>query len=220
MTGFRFYQFWLKPGDACVWLGTTMLLLVSLVFGFITATVFAGENDLEVKTALCKGLKPYNNLDEFLDQFSDQAVSDCLFAMSAAELEELWGIKILAGERRHPKNYYALSQTDFYYKPYRSERDAFFVEIPIKINEQDENRFIVRITNEYYEKYRSLYTDKDFNDIIRDFSNRRQAGTPYVYYWPRYKHSARIIVNPVGGMTELVIAKPPFTHGEIIHTEK
>ena len=66
------------------------------------ANVFAEEGvvaDPKAATAPCKGLKPYNNLDELLYQFYINLDSDCLFKMPVAELEKTWDIKILSRDR-------------------------------------------------------------------------------------------------------------------------
>ena len=49
--------------------------------------------------------------------------------MPLEELEEVWGIKILDEKRAKPHNYYPLSETDFGNKPYKSEKDAFYIEL-------------------------------------------------------------------------------------------
>ncbi|MDR2947148.1 MAG: hypothetical protein LBV79_10450 [Candidatus Adiutrix sp.] len=114
------------------------------------------------QAAPCKGLKPYNNIDELLYQFYINLDSDCLFEMSTAELEEAWGIKILDEERFKPINYYPLSETEFYYKPYKSEKDAFYVEITSsESNQYGAKTFTIRATEDYFEKYGTFFPDEE-----------------------------------------------------------
>lgn len=146
-----------------------LLMMVALLLA--PAPVKADEDNYPAspnpQTALCKGLKPYNNLDEFINQFADETVSDCLFSMPAAELEKLWGIKILSEGRRAPKTYYQLSRTDFYYKPYETERDAFYVEMPVQKNDKSKNVFIIKITKAYFDKHGGLCQGEDCVKLLR-----------------------------------------------------
>ncbi|MDL2260250.1 hypothetical protein LJB99_05185 [Deltaproteobacteria bacterium OttesenSCG-928-K17] len=84
-----------------------------------------------LKTAPCKGLKPYNNVDELLYQFYINLDSDCLFEMPVDELEKVWDTKILyQKEGMSPEEYKELRNgPDFRNKPYSSSKDAFYVEV-------------------------------------------------------------------------------------------
>ena len=107
------------------------LVMATLLLCSIPAIAVAEESPAaaaDPRTAPCKGLKPFNNLDELLYQFYINLDSDCLFEISTKELEEVWNIKILDDERAKPKNFYPLSETEFYNKPYKSEKDTFYLE--------------------------------------------------------------------------------------------
>ena len=99
----------------------------------------------------CKGLKPYNNIDELITQFYLNIHSNCLSEKSVDELEKIWETKILDEERRKPKNYYPLSETEFYNKPYKTEKDAFYIEISPE-QKGDRRVFLLKATKEYFEK--------------------------------------------------------------------
>lgn len=114
----------------------------------------------------CENLKPFNNLNELLNQFYTNLDSDCLFEMSTAELERVWNIKILDEERAKPKNFYPLSETEFYQKPYKTEKDAFYIERSwVKVEETLRNKqhfinkFTLKPTKKYMEKYGGFFTD-------------------------------------------------------------
>ena len=156
--------------------GETSLSAVPAAPGVAQAE--AGNNGVavadagDISAATCKGLKPYNDIDELLYQFYINLDSDCLFTMSTAELEEIWGIKILDEERFKPQNYYPLAETDFYFKPYKSEKDAFYIERTqcIKGNsacrEYSTTIFKVRPTKEYFKMYGTLFSDKKMPELL------------------------------------------------------
>ena len=140
-----------------------LLSLAMLLPCSMRAIAVAEENVAVVSdesTVPCKGLKPYNNLDELLYQLYINLDSDCLFNMSVVELEKVWGIKILDEERFKPKNYYPLSETEFYYKPYKTEKDAFYVEAAHDENSGSLRWIGIKITEEYIEKYGTLFPDE------------------------------------------------------------
>ena len=120
----------------------------------------------ELPSIPCKGLKPFNNLEELLYQFYINLESNCLFEMPITELEKMWGIKILTEEKFNPENYYPLAETDFYFKPYKSEKDAFYVEYNeckkgnFDCRKHNATRFKVKITKEYHKTYGTLFPDK------------------------------------------------------------
>ena len=116
--------------------------------------------------AICKDLKPYKNIDELLYQFYVNIDSDCLFEMPVAELEKIWDTKILSEERVGSNDRYSLRMSsDFKNKPYRSEKDAFFIEIERSTYDNDKF-FRVIITEEYYRKYATLFPDGNFPTLI------------------------------------------------------
>jgi len=162
-----------ERGGRFLSLSGTLLLAAALALCAVQAAA-AEEVVSDPKTAPCKGLKPYNNLDELLYQFYINLESDCLFEMPTAELEEAWDVKILDKERAKSENYYPLSETEFYNKPYKSERDAFYIE--------KGTWFYIKITKEYYDRYGSLFPSgappKLISDaLVKDFEY------PYVYRW-------------------------------------
>ncbi|MDL2260608.1 hypothetical protein LJB99_07070 [Deltaproteobacteria bacterium OttesenSCG-928-K17] len=147
----------------CKATGMLMLMAVLLVWGgtamgedALPAEVASGV-EADAKSAPCKELKPYNNLDELLYQFYVNRGNDCFEYMSAAELEKIWDVKILSEERAKPAVYYPLSEVEFYNKPYRSERDAFYIEMAAGRGGLRKNSFYVRITKEYFERHGTLF---------------------------------------------------------------
>ncbi|MDR2945795.1 MAG: hypothetical protein LBV79_03510 [Candidatus Adiutrix sp.] len=156
----------------------------------------AGEEAASAaQTAPCKGLKPYNNIDELLYQFYINLDSECIFEMPLEELEKIWGVKILDSERAKPHNYYPLSETDFGNKPYRSEKDAFYIELiktyPMNYHagRNDINlgtsggyvafngdivefegtvttTFLIRTTKGYYEKYGEVLPSEKLRELF------------------------------------------------------
>ena len=117
--------------------------------------------------------KPFNNLDELLYQFYINLDSDCLFKMPVAELEKVWGIKILDKERFKPKNYYPFSETEFYYKPYKTEKDAFYVEM--SSGSFSGNRFELKITKEYFERHGTLFPDEKLPKLLPQPNSDRKS---------------------------------------------
>ena len=155
--------------------GTLLPAMVCLILA-APANMFAEEGvaaNPEAPTVPCKGLKPYNNLDELLYQFYINLESDCLFTMPLEELEKIWGVKILTEERFKPQNYYPLAETDFYFKPYKSEKDAFYIELAqhevvtmphyIKLNA---TIFKIKITQEYLKMHGTLFPDQKMPKLL------------------------------------------------------
>lgn len=114
---------------------------------------------------MCKDLKPVKNLDDLLYQFYVNLDSDCLFNMSTARLEKLWGIKILDRGRVRPSEFSKLFvSTDFANKPYNSEKDAFFVE---RINRGSSSvMFRIIITSAYSNKHLTLFPEGNFPKLL------------------------------------------------------
>lgn len=116
-----------KMGGFYFKLGGMLLLTVILSLCSIPV-VEAVEEKLpaaaEPQTAPCKGLKPYNNLDELLYQFYINLDSECLFEMKVEDLEKAWGVKILNDDNLSNGDY---SRTDFIDKPYRTEKMLFIL---------------------------------------------------------------------------------------------
>jgi hypothetical protein len=92
--------------------------------------------------------------------------------MSVEELEKVWDTKILDEKRFKPKNYYPLAETDFYFKPYKSEKDAFYVERTecVKGNSDccvgDATIFKVKPTKEYLKMHGTLFSDNEMTDLL------------------------------------------------------
>ena len=151
-----------------------MLLVAMLLICSPSPELQAEEADSATSSeasAPCKGLKPYNNLDELLYQFYINLDSDCLFSLPVAELEKIWDNKILSSERAESKQYSKLRMSsEFEYKPYESEKDAFYVEI-IQGRVAPRNGFYphtfeIKITKEYLEKYGSLFPDRNYPRLL------------------------------------------------------
>ena len=131
-----------------------LVIIASLICSFLLAT--------GLKPDVCIGLRPYNNLDELLYQIYINLGSDCLFTMPVSQLEQIWDTKILSLEETTSGKYFQIwSGSDFYKKPYKSEKDAFFVEKRAneKFNRTD---FHIIITDDYLKKYGTLFPDGKF----------------------------------------------------------
>ena len=140
-----------------------LFLVAALLLCFISATAYAEDHApaaVTEETAPCKGLKPFNNIDELLYQFYINMESDCLFEMSVEELEKVWGIKILDQKDGPPtQEYYDLIKgADFRGKPYLSAQDAFYVRISRKHKDEKKvSGFFIQMTDYYFERYGSLF---------------------------------------------------------------
>ena len=136
------------------------LLLVSvLLIGTFTA--------LALIEPPCRGLKPFNNLEELLYQVYINLDSECLLKMPVAELEEKWGIKILSDERLKPgqMSFQLRDSFDFAGKPCVSEKDAFFVEKKVD-EEQGISELVISITDAYREKHGTLFPDGRYPKLL------------------------------------------------------
>ena len=170
--------------------------------------------------SMCKGLKPFSNLDELLYQFYINLDSDCLFTMPVAELEKVWNIKILSQDCLEAGQYlYQLrGSIDFDNKPYKSEKDAFFVEVSHRHNTPNLNEFRIIITKEYKDRYTTLFPDGNYPKFLPDpqkkaeFKERYYAGPPKperrplnpgkyrgiddnIYYWISSDRTRTIVLN-------------------------
>ena len=151
-----------------------MLLAVMLPICSLSPRVQAEEAVSATSSeagALCKGLKPYNNLDELLYQFYINLDDDCLFNMPVEELEKIWDTNILSYDRRKKGETITQMRANpvFLDKLYESEKDAFYLEHdtfgPIS--------FHVFITKEYYEKHATLFPDGSFPKLLPEPKKRR-----------------------------------------------
>ena len=149
-----------------------LMLLLAALPPCIASMPAAAEESLPVESlapsAPCKDLKPFNNIDELLYQFYINLESDCLFEMSVDELEKVWDIKILAKERLEPGQtlLQLWNSSDFRGKPYKSEKDAFFVEVSHRYKTPYLNEFRIIITNEYYDDYITLFPNGSFPKLL------------------------------------------------------
>ena len=157
-----------------VFLRLAEILLFMAVFSFWASfPALAEEVAPDPKTAPCKGLKPYNNLDELLYQFYINLDSDCLFTMPVEELEKAWDTKIYYIQTKIPHQTKAMRDeflaqyysSDFFGKPYKSEKDTFYIEI-IKSDPTKNNSFHLAITKDYQEKHGTLFPDGNFPKLL------------------------------------------------------
>ena len=120
--------------------------------------IFLLPNFSNAESPVCKELKKINNLDELLYQFYINLDSDCLFTMPVEQLEEIWGIKIdVKGN----------SYMDFQGKPYKSDRDLFYVEKYTRgIGENLITGFIIKPTHEVYKKFGTLFPEGNFPKLL------------------------------------------------------
>ncbi|MDL2259638.1 hypothetical protein LJB99_02015 [Deltaproteobacteria bacterium OttesenSCG-928-K17] len=209
-----------------------MLLMAAWPFCFSQAAM-AEENIPaadDYKAAPCKGLKPYNSLDELLYQFYINLESDCLFTMPVEDLEKIWGVKILAKERAQGQSYSQVRDSvDFRNKPYLSEKDAFFIELNQGVLSTNKNLFTIVITREYFEKYGSLFPEGNIPWLlpepkIEEFIprprvlNRDELKNPpkqhkckknwshgYRYYWSSPGRPYRITIEGGCVVTEITV---------------
>ena len=186
------------------------LLASALLFFAVPMRAEAEETVNDMKSGLCKGLQPFNNLNELLYQLYINLDSDCLFEMPVEELEKAWGIKILDEERFKPKNYYPYSETEFYFKPFKSEKDAFYVEkTELKfdnINQRLISPFKIitlKPTKEYYEKRGPLFPENMLPKLPPDTNGDDDPGRA-VYQSPDHMgvvspdRKGVIIISPSG----------------------
>ena len=146
------------------------ILLFLAAFSFWAASpAVAEEAGPDPKTAPCKGLKPYNNLDELLYQFYINLDSECLFEMPLEDLEKIWDTKIFSYDRLREGVYLPYDRLEeirkipgFYNKPYKTEKDAFYIEHSNWIHVA----FSIVITKEYYEKYATLFPDGNLPKLL------------------------------------------------------
>ena len=150
---------------------TLLLAMVCLILA-APANVFAEEGvaaNPEAATVPCKGLKPYNNLDELLYQFYINLESDCLFKMPLEELEKIWGIRIhdTNRSRRDPEYLKRLREEGYMFdsKPYKSEKDAFYLKAYID-NEGNIIELFIKTTKEYRDKYGTLLADGQYPKLL------------------------------------------------------
>ena len=180
-----------------------LFLVAALLLCFISATAYAEDHApaaVTKETAPCKGLKPFNNIDELLYQFYINMESDCLFEMPVEELEKVWGINILyrkgglsieesikeSKERRELEK-----GPDFRGKPYLSAKDAFYVRV--SRNHKDKKKvtsFFMEMTLYYDEHYGSLFPPDSPPQLLPPPSD--DVGRGSGLYWPNNKNKRKI----------------------------
>ena len=215
--------------------GTLLLAMVCLILA-APANVFAEESvtaNPEAVTNTCKGLKPYNNLDELLYQFYINLDSDCLYEMPEEELEKIWDTKILSNKRvkRGEGSLNFLRTTsDFQNKPYNAEKDAFYIEIKSSriVGNSHLNQFDIIVTTEYFEKHATLFPEGNFPKLLpepiitsklpvmpRPVDSEKSIKKPkkrgelfpplFNYFWMNYEKKHKIILNGYYGITSVNI---------------
>ena len=107
-------------------------------------------------TTPCKGLKPYNNLDELLYQFYINLDSECLFEMPVEELEKIWETKIFTPVDLDGRLNETCEPSDFMDKPYITERDGFYI-TALRKGKPGINRFMIQMTSDYAKKHGGFY---------------------------------------------------------------
>ena len=154
----------------------SLLLMAAWLLCAVPALAEGEETASDFASTPCNGLKPFNNLDELLYQFYINLDSDCLFEMPVSKLEKIWDIKILSKERAQGYEYSELRMSaEFANKPYKSEKDAFYVKVVKGQNPEKPNslQFWIVITKEYSKEHATLFPDGKFpkllpKPIIRD----------------------------------------------------
>ena len=147
-----------------------LMLLLTLLLIWSAPAVAAGEKDISGAAEMpCRGLKPFNNLDELLYQFYINLDSDCLFKMPMEELEKIWDTKIFHITEDQAKvtheDQLAKMEEPFYHMPYKSEHDAFYIKI-VRNEKTGLNAFAIKITKEYFDKYATLFPDGIFPRML------------------------------------------------------
>ena len=186
-----------------------LLLIATLLFLVVPGGLKAEEGDpadSNENVAPCKDLKPYKNLDELLHQLYIGLQTDCFFEMSTAELEEAWDIKILDEERAKPKNYYPLSETEFFNKPYKTEKDAFYVQRTRTSKGNSQTLiFLLSPTREYLEKHGALFPEEKCSKMLSE----GEVSDVYLYICQNENRIRRIEIDNSGSIRISRTAKMP-----------
>jgi len=153
-----------KRGGRFLSLSGTLLLAAALALCAVQAAA-AEEAVPNPKTAPCKGLKPYNNIDELLYQFYINIDSDCLFKMPIEELEKIWDTKILVPVDLEGRFHRTYDASEFRNKPYRTERDGFYI-TALRGGRPGYNQFWIRLTSEYGPKSGGLYASGEYPKFL------------------------------------------------------
>lgn len=109
---------------------------VSILLGVVVALAGVMSLNAAADGKMSSDLKKVNNLDELLYQLYSYLDSDCLFTMQLTDMEKVWGIKLLSREHLalEEKTEDLRNSSYFAGKPYRSEIDAFNVQVSRREN--------------------------------------------------------------------------------------
>ncbi|MDL2260248.1 hypothetical protein LJB99_05175 [Deltaproteobacteria bacterium OttesenSCG-928-K17] len=164
-----------------------MLMTALLIWGGPGMAEVASDAYAGAKSAPCKGLKPFNNLDELLYQVYINFDSDCLFKMPVEDLEKAWGTGIYSFERD------GLSRAKN--RPYESEKYGFYIEAPASTYMP--MKFQINITDDYYGKHHTLFPDGkypsllpqpiSYKDVATIFMNQEDSHQPQPAIIGEYK---------------------------------
>ena len=201
-----------------VFKGNFLLIIIFLLCS-VPSTVYSG-------VTMCKELKPFNNIDELLYQFYVNFDSDCLFKIPVTDLEKVWEINLLDAERIAPDKYFDSKMSSmFAAKPYKSEKDAFYVEI-LQDRNNNSRSFRVIATKEYFNKHSTLFPDGKFPKLIPDpikkisqkeigpFEDSTSCGPKitgqymmdlYMYYWLNSDQTRMMYLSGYRGIYEVVV---------------
>jgi len=195
------------------------------------ATLFGGGSSGRMKAvapdpilanAPCQGLKPFNNLDELLYQLYINLGRNCLFQMSTEELEKSWDIKILDRSRKLTGQ--SRASSDFYNKPYKSEKDSFYVEISRHPANFRATLIYINITKEFKNKHFSLFPigtspkllpkPQEFYSMLNNGYNPtykstveddRPGWSGYEYFWSSSDGWQMLWYSPSYGINRIVM---------------
>ena len=195
----------------------SMLCFLVALFIWAPAAAAGGEPVSDKAPKPCRGLKPFNNLDELLYQFYINLDRDCLFDMPVKELKKLWDTDILIQGQKNP------GWEDFRNKPYKSEKDAFFIEVSHH-PDSSKNEFKIVITREYYQKHVTLFPNGNYPNLLPEPESRRNPpghiGDIYAprpkpkyrgryllsyssYYWENRSTMHQILMEGRNGITQI-----------------
>lgn len=196
------------------------LSVVSVVFCLFPLVIIAEELP-------CRGLKPYNNIEELLYQFYINLDSDCLFKTPVEELEKIWEIEVIYRERDMNGKY---DFSRFINKPYKTEKDAFYITVN-KSSKTGSNYFTLLITSPYHKQHATLFPDGEFPKMLprpkRGLSGDvmppaidiafpppmpkiqdkygSSLGQPFQFYWLSSNQSRIIILSGTYGVSTIIM---------------
>jgi hypothetical protein len=156
-----------------------LLLVVNLhIFSIpvVAADNETGQTITEDKKIPCRGLKPFNDIDELLYQFYINLDSDCLFKMPLEELEAIWQINIVSNAKRDPEYLKKIKERSDVKKEYN---EAFYV-AAYHDKDGDLTEFRISITESYLNLYGTLFINGHFSKLLpRPLKTFRQGVPKY-----------------------------------------